>query len=548
MPRARGAGRGARHRRRGSRVHRSPWTATRSPDPLARGHAARGQHGRVRRGRCGLPADAGYREALARRGIKGDQVELVHIEPWTVGASRQRAAAARALPLVAALVATTTSTPTPGRSGGLVAVVDLTEMTVVRVDDHGDAAGARRRRGLPRRRRRRLSATTSARSRSRSRRAPASRCDGRELRWQKWRLRVGFSHRESLVLHEISLRATTASCGRSATARRSPSWSSPTAIPTRPCTSRTCSTSASTASARWSTRSSWAATASARSRYLDAACVDSQRRGGRAAKRDLHPRGGLRHPLEAPRRQHRPHRRRPIAAPGDLVHRHGRQLRVRLLLVPLPGRHDRVRGQADRDRADRRRAGRRSRSATPPRSRRGSPPATTSTSSPPGWTWTWTASDNVAFEVESAPEPAGPDNPEAAARSPRDRRTLPARVAGEARRVAADGAALAGREPAPAQPDGRARRLRAGAGRQRRADGAARLAVPPAGRLPRPPPVGDAVPPRRAVSRPASTPTSTRAATGCRAGRRPTGRSRTRTWCSGTRSARTTCRGWRTGR
>ena len=47
--------------------------------------------------------DAGFREALARRGIEGDQVELVHIEPWTVGGFEQAAAAGGALPGVAAL-------------------------------------------------------------------------------------------------------------------------------------------------------------------------------------------------------------------------------------------------------------------------------------------------------------------------------------------------------------------------------------------------------------------------------------------------------------
>ena len=43
-----------------------------------------------------------------------------------------------------------------------------------------------------------------------------------------------------------------------------------------------------------------------------------------------------------------------VAAAGRLVHRHGRQLRVRLLLVLLPGRHDPVRGQADRRHLERR--------------------------------------------------------------------------------------------------------------------------------------------------------------------------------------------------
>ena len=66
-------------------------------------------------------------------------------------------------------------------------------------------------------------------------------------------------------------------------------------------------------------------------------------------ERRLHARGGLRHPLEA----HRPpaantpevRRSRRLV---DLVDRHGRELRVRLLLVSLPGRQHPVRDQADR--------------------------------------------------------------------------------------------------------------------------------------------------------------------------------------------------------
>ncbi len=79
------------------------------------------------------------------------------------------------------------------------------------------------------------------------------------------------------------------------------------------------------------------------------------------------------------------------AEDGRLQHRHRRQLRVRLLLVPVPGRHDRVRGQALRRDLQRRRAGR----AASPSTASSSPPAstarTTSTSSTSAWTWRSTA-------------------------------------------------------------------------------------------------------------------------------------------------------------
>ena len=117
-----------------------------------------------------------------------------------------------------------------------------------------------------------------------------------------------------------------------------------------------------------------------------------QRRQGRhPAERHLPARRGPRHRLEAHRLPHRL-RRGPADAPdGHLQHRHRRQLRVRLLLVPVPGRHHRVRGQALRRHLQRRR--RRGRNARA--RRRSSPPAstarTTSTSSTSGWTWRSTA-------------------------------------------------------------------------------------------------------------------------------------------------------------
>ncbi len=68
----------------------------------------------------------------------------------------------------------------------------------------------------------------------------------------------------------------------------------------------------------------------------------------RPGERHLHPRGGLRDPLEAQRHEHRALRGPPVPSPGGLLHRHGGQLRVRLLLVLLPGRVPAARGQADR--------------------------------------------------------------------------------------------------------------------------------------------------------------------------------------------------------
>ena len=110
--------------------------------------------------------------------------------------------------------------------------------------------------------------------------------------------------------------------------------------------------------------------------------------GGRgdAPERDLHPRGGLRHPVEALRLADRLRGGAALPPAGGVVHRHRGQLRVRLLLVLLPGRDHPARGQADRHRLER--GGDAGRDAALGRAGRapGVRVRSTSTSSTSGWT------------------------------------------------------------------------------------------------------------------------------------------------------------------
>ena len=89
------------------------------------------------------------------------------------------------------------------------------------------------------------------------------------------------------------------------------------------------------------------------------------RQAAHAGQRHLHARRGLRHPLEARRHGLGAQRGSAVASPGRELHRHGRQLRVRLLLVLLPRRLHAARGEADGDHVHHGRGRRRSRETTP---------------------------------------------------------------------------------------------------------------------------------------------------------------------------------------
>jgi primary-amine oxidase len=144
--------------------------------------------------------DPRYREALARRGIEGDMLDLVHIEPWATGTFDSGGRLARAI----SWIRSSPDDPNPYARpiGRLIALIDLSSMEVVRVDDHGplplpqqawdyrDGAGMPYRDDL-----REIEITQPD--------GPSFAIEGRELRWQRWRVRVGFSNREGLVLHEL---------------------------------------------------------------------------------------------------------------------------------------------------------------------------------------------------------------------------------------------------------------------------------------------------------------------------------------------------------
>ena len=178
MPRARGAGGGARHRRRAP----GECTVALDGDTIAGTRSLAGMQPAVSMdeyfeagarlpARCRLPGGAGPARDRGRR-----RSSWCTSSRGRWAASRTAAAADGALPGVAALLARRRQPLRAGRSGGLVAVVDLTEMRVRAGRRPRRAAGARRRLRTTATAAATATATTCARSRSRSPRAPASRC------------------------------------------------------------------------------------------------------------------------------------------------------------------------------------------------------------------------------------------------------------------------------------------------------------------------------------------------------------------------------------
>lgn len=140
--------------------------------------------------------------ALARRGIH--DLSLVMVDPWSAGnfgaADEQGIRLARAL---AWLRASPTDNGYARPIEGVVGIVDLNAMRVLRIDDHGvvplpPESGNYGREFVPHTRGdiKPIAITQPE--------GVSFTVQGHEIRWQKWRFRIGFTPREGLVLHTVS--------------------------------------------------------------------------------------------------------------------------------------------------------------------------------------------------------------------------------------------------------------------------------------------------------------------------------------------------------
>lgn len=145
-----------------------------------------------------------FRAALAKRGVK--DVDLVMVEPWSAGMYGTEAPEDKGKRLSRALCFVRTAPTDNGYARpleGVVAVVDLAKMEVARVEDYGvvplpPTAGNWAREFI---KETRIGPKPLEISQPNG---PSFTVEGHEVRWQKWRFRVGFTPREGLVLHAIS--------------------------------------------------------------------------------------------------------------------------------------------------------------------------------------------------------------------------------------------------------------------------------------------------------------------------------------------------------
>jgi primary-amine oxidase len=158
-----------------------------------------------------VQADPQWQEAVRRRGI--EDFSLTMVDPWASGYTGERDAATERR----ILRPLTWVRSEPGENGyarpleGLVCEFDLDEMRVVNVEDHGvvplppkagnytpERMGAAD--NVPRFETQRVDVKPIEITQPEG---PSFEVDGHHVRWQKWQLRIGFTPREGLVLHEV---------------------------------------------------------------------------------------------------------------------------------------------------------------------------------------------------------------------------------------------------------------------------------------------------------------------------------------------------------
>jgi primary-amine oxidase len=146
-------------------------------------------------------ADPRFRAALAKRGITN--IERVQVDPWSAGNYGLPDEAGRRLSHTFCWYRSE-----PNDNGyahpieGLCAVIDLDRAEVLRIDDYGVAPVPMENRNYAARYRQTFRSDVKPLEVVQPQ-GPSFAVEGNEVRWQKWRLRIGFTAREGLVLNAV---------------------------------------------------------------------------------------------------------------------------------------------------------------------------------------------------------------------------------------------------------------------------------------------------------------------------------------------------------
>jgi primary-amine oxidase len=146
-------------------------------------------------------ADPRWQEAVRKRGVT--DFSLAMIDPWSAGNFGVKDEEGRRLSRTLTWIRRSPNDNGYARPvANLIAVVDLNEMQVLRVEDYGvvplpaedanyspEVAGTR---------------PDLKPIEIRQPEGPSFELDGHELRWQKWTMRLGFTSREGLVLYTVT--------------------------------------------------------------------------------------------------------------------------------------------------------------------------------------------------------------------------------------------------------------------------------------------------------------------------------------------------------
>jgi primary-amine oxidase len=146
-------------------------------------------------------ADPRFREALAKRGIT--DIERVQVDPWSAGNYGLPDEVGRRLSHTFCWYRSETNDNGYAHPiEGLCAVIDLDRAEVLRIDDYGVAPVPMANRNYAARYRRAFREGVKPLEVVQPE-GPSFAVEGNEVRWQKWRLRIGFTAREGLVLHAV---------------------------------------------------------------------------------------------------------------------------------------------------------------------------------------------------------------------------------------------------------------------------------------------------------------------------------------------------------